>query len=143
MKRADGHRSRLPRAAGGLHDAADEARDTAMWLAGEVAELEAFRLISDGSQLPVFAFALRPGVEEYTAYDVSEALRVGGWIVPAYPMPPAIEDLAVLRVCVRNGFSRDLASMLLDDLQHAVRRLGAGVNRRASAADDQRAAFHH
>jgi glutamate decarboxylase len=119
------------------------SRDTAMWLAAEVAGLEAFRLISDGSQLPVFAFALRPEVEGYTAYDVSEALRVRGWIVPAYPMPPAIEDLAVLRVCARNGFSRDLASMLLDDLQHAVTRLEAGGNRRPSAEDDERASFHH
>jgi len=119
------------------------SRDTAMWLAGEVAGLQAFRLISDGSELPVFAFALRPDVEGYTTYDVSEALRARGWIVPAYPMPPAIEDLAVLRVCVRNGFSRDLASMLLADLQHAVMRLEAGASRGASAPNDQRPAFHH
>jgi glutamate decarboxylase len=114
-------------------------RDTAMWLAGEVAELEPFRLISDGGELPVFAFALRPEVEGYTVYDVSEALRVRGWIVPAYPMPPAIEELSVLRICVRNGFSHDLASMLLGDLQHAVTRLQAGV----TPGLEQRAAFHH
>ena len=38
------------------------ARDTALWLSGEIAKLEPFRLISDGGELPVFAFALRPEV---------------------------------------------------------------------------------
>jgi glutamate decarboxylase len=110
-------------------------RDTALWLSGEIAGLGPFRLISDGGELPVFAFAVRPEIGDYTVYDVSEALRARGWIVPAYPMPPAVEDLSVLRVCVRNGFSRDLASLLLDDLRRAVERQG----RRGAAP----AGFHH
>jgi glutamate decarboxylase len=35
-------------------------------------------------------------------------------------MPPKVEDLAVLRVVVREGFSRDLAGMLLADLRKAI-----------------------
>ena len=38
-------------------------------------------------------------------------------------MPPACDDLAILRVCVRDGFSRDLASLLLTDLQRALSRV--------------------
>jgi glutamate decarboxylase len=122
----------------GMRRVQQASRDTARWLSSEIAKLEPFRLISDGSQLPVFAFTLRPDVRDYTVYDVSEALRARGWIVPAYPMPPAIEDQAVLRICVRNGFSDDLASLLLADLGHAVERVEHGV-----AGRETRASFHH
>ena len=74
-------------------------------------------------------------------YDVSETLRIKGWLVPAYRMPPAMQDIDVLRVVVRNDFSHDLAGMLLDDLRWAVERLerGAGV----LGDDHSRSAFHH
>jgi glutamate decarboxylase len=93
------------------------SRDTACRLAEQVAGLEPYRLLSDGGQLPVVAFALNDGTG-FSVYDISDALRVRGWIVPAYPMPPAIEHLDVLRVVVRNGFSPDLADLLLQDLRH-------------------------
>ena len=117
------------------------SRDTAMWLASQIAELGPFELLSDGGQLPVFAFKLRDGVEGYTVFDVSETLRVKGWLVPAYKMPPAMEDVAVLRVVVRNGFSHDLARMLLDDLGWTIKRLERGT----TAGDDPKkaSAFHH
>jgi glutamate decarboxylase len=91
----------------------------------------------------VFAFALRPEVEGFNVYDISEALRLRGWIVPAYPMPPAIEDLDVLRVCVRNGFSRDLASLLLDDLCHALTHVANLAGHLPHPDAHQREAFHH
>jgi glutamate decarboxylase len=127
----------------GFRSVQQDSRDTAMYLSGEIAKLEPFRLISDGSQLPVFAFALRPEVEGYTVFDISEALRVRGWIVPAYPMPPAIEDLAVLRICVRNGFSHDLASLLLEDLGHAIKRVERLAGHLPVPDVAKRAAFHH
>jgi len=116
-------------------------RDTARWLAAQIAEIGPFELISDGGALPVFAFRLHDGVDGYTVFDVSEMLRVKGWLVPAYHMPPALQDLAVLRVVVRNGFSHDLASMLLDDLRWAVERLQRGPG--ATGDMQGRRAFHH
>ncbi len=114
-------------------------RDNARFLSSQIAALAPFELISDGGELPVFAFRLREGVEGYTVFDVSETLRIKGWLVPAYHMPPALEDLAVLRIVVRNGFSRDLAEMLLDDLRWAVSRLERGTRASGEAAS----AFHH
>jgi glutamate decarboxylase len=38
-------------------------------------------------------------------------------------MPEGAEDVAVLRVVVREGFSRDMATMLLDDLKTAAEQL--------------------
>jgi glutamate decarboxylase len=82
-------------------------------------------LVSDGSQLPVFSARLRSDIEEYSVYDVSDRLRMRGWLVPAYRMPPDIEDMTVLRVVVRNGFGRDLASMLVADLERELSYLEA------------------
>jgi glutamate decarboxylase len=127
----------------GFRRVQQDSRDTAMWLASQVSELNAFRLISDGGELPVFAFTLRPEVEGFTVFDVSDALRVRGWIVPAYPMPPAIDDLAVLRVCVRNGFSRDLAALLLADLEHALTHVATLAGHLPVPNAVKRAAFHH
>jgi glutamate decarboxylase len=116
------------------------SRDTARRLAEQIGALEPYRLISDGGELPVVAFALEDGAG-FTVYDISEALRGRGWIVPAYPMPPALEDLDVMRVVVRNGFSPDLADLLIQDLRvktaHAAEH-GAGPPHLAA-----RASFHH
>ena len=65
-------------------------------------------------------FAHEPDVTKYDVYDVSRKLRERGWLVPAYTMPPKREDLAVLRVVVRNGFSHDMAELFLRDLRTAV-----------------------
>jgi len=117
------------------------SRDTARWLAAQVAEIGPFELMSDGGALPVFAFRLRDDISGFTVFDVSETLRIKGWLVPAYHMPPALQAIAVLRIVVRNGFSHDLASMLLDDLRWAVKRL----QHRPTAPNEQTAhsAFHH
>ena len=116
-------------------------RDTAQWLSSQIAELGPFELISDGSGIPVFAFRLRDGVDGYTVFDVSETLRIKGWLVPAYHMPPAMEDVAVLRVVIRNGFSHDLASMLLADLRWSIERLERACG--AVADPYSGSAFHH
>ncbi|GAA2441316.1 glutamate decarboxylase [Streptomyces lavendulocolor] len=98
-------------------------RDVATRLAARIAELGPFELLTDGSEAPVFAFRLRDGVDAYSVYDVSAALRERGWLVPAYTFPENRDDLEVLRVVVRNGFGHDLADLLLDDLRRVLARL--------------------
>ncbi len=117
------------------------SRTTAKWLAEQIADLGHYELLSDGSELPVFAFRLTDATTGFSVYDVSEMLRTRGWIVPAYKMPPAVEDMAVLRVCVRNGFSLDLAEMLVEDLDRATDRLAARGP--LAPADERRSSFHH
>ena len=41
-------------------------------------------------------------------------------MVPAYTMPKNIEDSVVMRIVVRQGFSRDMADMLLGDIRAAI-----------------------
>jgi len=97
-------------------------RDTAMWLSGQIAAMTEFELLSDGSELPVFAFAVT-GDPGFTVFDVSHELRADGWQVPAYTMPADAGAIAVLRVVVREGFSIDLARSLRDDLAAVLTRL--------------------
>ena len=95
-------------------------RDVATYMAGQVVELGPFELLSDGKAIPVFAFSVKAGTP-FTVFDVSDHLRQRGWQVPAYTMPEGAEDVAVLRIVVREGFSRDLADMLLDDLRETLK----------------------
>jgi glutamate decarboxylase len=88
-----------------------------MHMSSSIAKLGPFELLTDGSDLPVFTVKLREEVTGYSVFDISERLRMRGWQVPAYTFPAALEDTAVLRMVIRNGFSMDLANLLLDDLR--------------------------
>lgn len=111
-------------------------QDTAMYLSGHIEKMGPFKLISRGDTIPVFAFALKDS-SRYSVFDLSDKLREQGWQVPAYTMPPKVEDLAVLRVVVREGFSRDLADMLLADLKKAVAYYDAEAGHKAEAPRPQ------
>jgi glutamate decarboxylase len=99
------------------------SRDVAMRLAGQIGELVPFKLLTRGDELPVFAFTLEDGIDNFTVFDVSKALRERGWLVPAYTFPANRSDLAALRVVVRRGFSHDLADMLVGDLKRQLPQL--------------------
>jgi glutamate decarboxylase len=116
------------------------ARDVATRLSGKIAELGPFELLTKGDELPVFAFKLHDEVTNFTAFDVSNALRERGWLVPAYTFPKNREDLAALRVVVRRGFTHDLADMLLADLTRQLPRL---QKQSAPAHDASESGFHH
>jgi glutamate decarboxylase len=99
------------------------SRDVAMYLAGEVEQFAEFELITRGDELPVFAFTTTGAVRGWDVFAVSRVLRERGWQVPAYTFPKNRQDLAVLRVVCRNGFSHDLADLFLTDLKAAVQAL--------------------
>jgi glutamate decarboxylase len=99
------------------------ARDVATRLSARIAEIEPFELITRGDELPVFAFKLRDDVGNFTVFDVSNALRERGWQVPAYTFPKNREDLAALRVVVRQGFTHDLGDLLVADIERQLPRL--------------------
>ncbi|MET8474382.1 glutamate decarboxylase [Streptomyces sp. NPDC006422] len=117
-------------------------RDVARGLAERIEALGDFRLLTRGDELPVFAFTTAPEVTAYDVFDVSRRLRERGWLVPAYTFPAHREDLAVLRIVCRNGFSSDLAELLLEDLG----RLLPELRRQPHPFTHDRAAatgFHH
>jgi glutamate decarboxylase len=120
------------------------SQDTALHMSGQIAAMGPFELLTDGSELPVFAFRLR-GPASYTVFDLSERLRQRGWLVPAYTFPADLQDVAVLRVVVRNGFSLDLARLFLADLRTQAEILAAHPGRPVPLVPDgaARGGFAH
>jgi glutamate decarboxylase len=129
---------RLGRA--GFRAVQQASRDVATALAGEISQLGPFRLLTSGDELPVLACTT---VEDtsFNVFDVSRRLRERGWLVPAYTLPANRQDLAVLRIVCRNGFSHDLAGMLLDDLRTALPELARQPAPRTPP--EAATAFHH
>jgi uncharacterized membrane protein YvlD (DUF360 family) len=98
------------------------ARDVATRLSGEIEQLGPFEAAHARRRTPVFAFTVKDEIENFTVFDVSNAMRERGWQVPAYTFPKNREDLAALRVVVRRGFTHDMGDMLLADLKRQLPR---------------------
>jgi len=73
-------------------------------------------------------------------FDVSQAMRERGWLLPAYTFPKNRTDLAALRVVVKRGFSHDLADLLVSDLQRQLPRL---QRQESPVHDAGSSSFHH
>ena len=115
--------------------------DVAQYLAAEIAKIGPYELITDGSELPVFAFTLRGDIENFTVFDVSASLRGRGWQVPAYTFPENRQDLR-LRIVVRAGMTHDMADLFLKDLRDHTTRLEA-MPRPVEDSGQHDAAFAH
>lgn len=115
------------------------SQDVATYLSRQIAELGSFDLISDGSDIPVFAFTTNKQAN-FSVFDMSEKLRERGWLVPAYTFPKNREDLAVLRCVCKEGFTRDMADMLLGDMRAAVDHFRSMASHKPRR---QGASFHH
>ncbi len=117
-------------------------REVAGYLADEIEKLGCFRLLTRGGELPVFAFTTAEGMS-FDVFDVSRRLRERGWQVPAYTFPADRTDLSVLRIVCRNGFSRDLADLLLTDLARLLPELQRQPVPLKDLGVPARTAFHH
>jgi len=119
------------------------AQNVAIHLSSEIAKMGRYRLVSEGRDLPVFAFGLAPEVENYTVFDVSDRLRQFGWLVPAYSFPKNREDLDVLRMVIRAGMTMEMADHLLKDLDGVTAFLESLDAPLPSVSKDKRTAFAH
>jgi glutamate decarboxylase len=71
--------------------------------------------------IPGACWKFRDGLQpNFSLYDLADRLRTRGWQVPAYSLPPNEQHTVVQRVLVRQGVSRDLAQLLLDDITSAL-----------------------
>jgi glutamate decarboxylase len=108
------------------------SQDVAKFLAGEIAKLGPFEIITDGSDLPVLSWSLRPD-QNFTLFELSARLREYGWQVPAYAMAENRTDLVICRIVVRHGFSHDLARLMLADLNDVLEDFAKEPERAPSA----------
>jgi glutamate decarboxylase len=107
----------------GYHKITQSCAEVGAWFADEIKKLQVFDLVYDGrGGIPGCAWTVRKGEDRgFTLYDFADRLRVRGWQVPAYPMPPERSDLVVQRILTRLGVSRDLAGLLLEDMRAALK----------------------
>lgn len=92
-----------------------------------------FDIVSKDMGVPLVAFSLKDS-GNHNVFEISESLRRFGWIVPAYTMPPDAEHIAVLRVVIREDFSRSLAERLVSDIVKVLRETDALPPRSTKAA---------
>ncbi len=108
----------------GYKNVHDACYATSKYLAEEIAKLGPFEMLCDGNPLtgiPSVAWRIREGADPgYTLYDVADRLRVRGWQVPAYPLTGSVSDISVQRILVRQGVTRDLCFLLLDDVRQSI-----------------------
>ena len=95
--------------------------ENTLYLAGELQNSGKFELINKNIIVPLVAVTLKEA--DFSVFQLSEKLREKGWIVPAYTLPADAEDVAVLRIVVKENFGRDMVEMLLEDLMEAYNKL--------------------
>lgn len=81
-----------------------------------------FNIVSTDDGVPLVAFSLKDN-SRHNEFEVADYLRRYGWIVPAYTMPPDAQNLTVLRVVIREDFSRTLAERLVSDIEKVLHEL--------------------
>ena len=126
----------------GYTDVQQGAQDVAVQLSSAIAKMGPFELWNDGTDIPVFAWMLKDGhTKNWTLYDLSDRLRMRGWLVPAYPMPADLLHLTVQRIVVRKDLSHDMAAKYLADMQAEVTYLDSLTKPMPDSS--ARPGFHH
>ena len=91
-----------------------------------IGQIPYFKNYSQNLENPLFIWYMDPEYDKkakWTLFDLQDKLMQSGWMVPAYTMPKDIEDMVVMRIVVRQGMSRDMADMLINDIKNAVAEL--------------------
>lgn len=98
--------------------------ETAQYIAKKIEKLGPFEIIYNGDMntgIPALCWKIKEGADPgFNLYDLADRLRCRGWQVPAYSLPANIQNLTIQRVLVRHGVSRDLGSLLVEDMQRAL-----------------------
>lgn len=100
----------------------------AKYLHEQVGSMPEFQPYSPDVPNPIFTWLMKPEVQKtakWTLFDLQDKLAQKGWMVPAYTLPANIQNIVVMRVLCKQGFSRDMADQLLNDIKFAVAELNA------------------
>ncbi|XP_022992583.1 glutamate decarboxylase 4-like [Cucurbita maxima] len=117
----------------GYRKVMQNCRDNAMALKEGLQNTGRFTIVSKDIGVPVVAFCLKDR-STHDEFEVSVMLRRFGWIVPAYRMPKDAKHVSVLRVVVREDFSRALAERLLVDIIKVLAELDTLPSKNAAKA---------
>ena len=90
----------------------------ANYLASNLEDLGIFEIVNPELLFPLVVVSLKD--TDFSVYDLSKLLRVKGWIVPAYTLPPNAEEKEVLRFVIKENFGRNLTDNLINDIKEAI-----------------------
>ncbi|KAK7948632.1 glutamate decarboxylase [Apiospora aurea] len=77
-----------------------------------------------GEGLPLVAFRLNTDDKhEFDEFALAHRLRARGWVVPAYTMAPHTGQLKMLRVVVREDFTKNRCDALICDIKYCMELL--------------------
>ncbi|QDV25186.1 glutamate decarboxylase [Aureliella helgolandensis] len=120
--------------------------DTAKFISAEIEKLGLFDVLYDGDRatgIPALCWKMKKGIDPgFNLYELADRLRTRGWQVPAYSLPSNCQDTVIQRILVRHGVSRDLGSLLVEDIDRAIAHLKKHPHQTAITADDA-SGFHH
>ncbi|XP_058787767.1 glutamate decarboxylase 1-like [Vicia villosa] len=102
----------------------ENCRDNMIVLREGLEKMGRFNIVSKDDGVPLVAFTLKDHTH-FDEFQISDLLRRSGWIVPAYSMPPDAQHITVLRVVIREDFSRTLAERLVADIEKVLHELDA------------------
>jgi glutamate decarboxylase len=105
----------------GYKNIMENMQENASYLAAKLNGSTKFEVINKSITFPMVTVQLQNC--DFTVFHLSEKLRQKGWIVPAYTLPANAEDIAVLRMVVKESFSKDMVEMLYSDVMEAVEKL--------------------
>ena len=105
----------------GYREIMENMIDNSKYLAKKLEDSGKFEVINKDIMFPLVTMSLKNS--DFTVFHLSEKLRQKGWIIPAYTLPENAEDVAVMRMVIKENFGREMVDMLLDDLIEAYHKL--------------------
>ena len=108
----------------GYRNIMENCHENAMVLKEGLEKTGRFNIVSKDEGVPLVAFSLKDH-SRHDEFEISDMLRRFGWIVPAYTMPADAQHVTVLRVVIREEFSRTLAERLVLDIDKVLYQLDA------------------
>ncbi|MDR2545369.1 MAG: glutamate decarboxylase [Methanobrevibacter sp.] len=88
--------------------------ETSQYLLDKINNIGIFDFLSKELVLPIIAIKLKDEFLDCTSvFEISKMLREHGWIIPAYTLPSNAENVAVLRIVIKENFSRSMADLLV------------------------------
>ena len=117
----------------GYKNIMENMQENAHYLASKLNGTNKFEVINKGIIFPIVTVKLQNS--DFTVFHLSEKLRQKGWIVPAYTLPANADDIAVLRMVVKESFSKDMVEMLFTDIMESIEKLEESEEERIKNKD--------
>lgn len=121
----------------------NNSAEVGKWLASELKKLDIFKIIYNGTGgIPGCTWTLTSDAKvNFDLYDLAKDLRSRGWLIPAYSLPENATDIVVQRILVKQNFTKDMASLLMEDMKRSIDHFKK--NSTGSDKKEKESAFNH